>query len=43
MSSAQTTTGDKTGAISWWTDVEAAIAHAREAQRPRYIDAWAPG
>jgi hypothetical protein len=43
MNSTQTTVGDKAGAIPWWTDLEPAMAHAREAQRPLYIDVWAPG
>ena len=38
MNSTQSIVGDAVGAIPWWTDLEAAMAHACEAQRTLYID-----
>jgi hypothetical protein len=43
MNRMQARAGDVPATIPWWTDLEAAQAHAREAQRPLYVDIWAPG
>jgi hypothetical protein len=42
MNPTQTAVGKKS-TIPWWTDLDAAMAHVREARRPLYIDIWAPG
>lgn len=43
MNSTQATVDGAPAAIPWWTDLEAALAHADEARRPVYLDIWAPG
>jgi hypothetical protein len=43
MNRMQARAADLPATIPWWTDLEAAQAHAREAQRPLYVDIWAPG
>jgi hypothetical protein len=43
MNHSETSAQPRAVTIPWWTDLAEALAHARVAQRPLYVDIWAPG